>query len=503
MASSQLPLRVLHVTAELYPWVKSGGLGDVAAALPSALTALGVDARLLLPGFRGFLDAFPGITDAARLHTPFAAERVRVGLARVPGSELLAYLVDQPGFYDRPGNPYAGPDGHDWPDNHRRFGLFGWIAAELARGADPGWSPDILHLHDWHGGLAPAYLAARPPAGDHLPTVFTIHNLAYQGLFPAALFPELALPPEFFSIDGVEFNGVVSFIKAGLFYADRLTTVSPTYAREIQTPGFGCGLDGLLRTRSGALTGILNGVDPRVWDPGHDPVLPRSYGVEDAASGKPIAKAALQRRLGLADRQDAPLFGVVSRLTPQKGLDLLLACLPEIVADGSRLAILGSGDSDLEHGFSMAAAAHNGEIAVEIGYDEALSHLIIAGADIVLVPSRFEPCGLTQLYALRYGTLPLVRRVGGLADTVVDATAVSLADGSADGFAFDGDGPAALMSAVRRAKVLFRERAIWLRMVLRAMTRDFSWATAARRYVAVYRELRPGLVPSARADPSH
>jgi starch synthase len=224
--------------------------------------------------------------------------------------------------------------------------------------------------------------------------------------------------------------------------------------------------------------------------------LPRSYGAEDAASGKPIAKAALQRRLGLGDRHDAPLFGVVSRLTPQKGLDLLLACLPEIVADGSRLAILGSGDSDLEHGFSMAAAAHNEQIAVEIGYDEALSHLIIAGADIVLVPSRFEPCGLTQLYALRYGTLPLVRRVGGLADTVVDATAVSLADRSADGFAFDGDSPPALMAAVRRANTLFRERAVWLRMMRRAMTRDFSWAAAARRYVAVYRELRPDLVPA-------
>jgi starch synthase len=308
----------------------------------------------------------------------------------------------------------------------------------------------------------------------------------------------LALPPGFFSIDGVEFNGLVSFIKGGLFYADRLTTVSPTYAREIQTPDFGCGLDGLLRTRSEALTGILNGVDPRVWDPRHDPALPRSYGVEDAASGKPIAKAALQRRLGLDDRQDALLFGVVSRLTPQKGLDLLLACLPEIVADGSRLALLGSGDSDLEHGFSAAAAAHNGTVAVEIGYDEALSHLIIAGADGVLVPSRFEPCGLTQLYALRYGTLPLVRRVGGLADTVVDATAISLADGTADGFAFDGDSPPALMAAVRRAGTLFRERPIWQRMVRRAMTRDFSWAAAARRYIAVYRELRPDLVPARR-----
>src|SRR6202047_4042778 len=342
-------MRVLHSAAELFPWVKTGGLGNVIAALPPALAALDVEVRLVLPGFTAFLDALP-LTEIARLRTPFADERVRIALAELPDKGVRAYLVDPPAFYDRLGSPYAGPDGRDWPDNHRRFGLFGWIAAELARGADPGWSPDILHLHDWHGGLAPAYLAARPPAGDYVPTVFTIHNLAYQGLFPAALFPELALPPGVFSIDGVEFDGVVSFIKAGLFYADRLTTVSPTYAREIQTPWFGCGLDGLLRTRSDALSGIRNGVAPRVWDPRHDLILPRSYGVEDAASGKPIGKAALQQRLGLADRRDAPLFGVVSRLTPQKGLDLLLACLPEIVADGSRLAILGSGDSDVEHG---------------------------------------------------------------------------------------------------------------------------------------------------------
>src|SRR5271165_3618458 len=492
-------MRVLYITAELYPWVKSGGLGDVAAALPPALIAQGIDVRLLLPGFRGFLDAFPGITDVARLPTPFAAERVRVALARLPGTQSLAYLVDHPAFYDRPGNPYASPDGSDWPDNHRRFGLFGWVAAELARGADPSWRPDILHAHDWHAGLAPAYLTARPPAEEHIPTVFTVHNLAYRGPFPAGIFPELALPPEFFSIDGVEFFGLVSFIKAGLFYSDRLTTVSPTYAREIQTPAFGWGLDGLLRARAGILTGILNGVDTRVWDPRHDAILPRPYGEGSATAGKQAAKAALQRRLGLQPIERAPLFGAVSRLTPQKGLDLVLAGLPDLVADGRQFALLGSGDGDLEHAFAAAAEQYRGRIGVAIGYDESLAHLIYAGSDLILVPSRFEPCGLTQLYALRYGALPLVRRVGGLADTVVDATAVSLADDSATGFAFDGDTPPALMSAIQRAGALFREPAIWLRMMRRAMTRDFSWAAAARRYVAVYRELRPDLVPSASA----
>ena len=483
-------MRVLYAAAELYPWVKSGGLGDVSAALPPALTALGVDTRLLLPGFRGFLDAFHGITDVARLHTPFASERVRVGLARVPGTQRLAYVVDQPAFYDRPGNPYAGPDGRDWPDNHRRFGLFGWAAVELARGADPDWQPEILHLHDWHGALAPAYLTASLPASGRIPSVFTIHNLAYQGLFPAAIFPELALPPAFFSIGGVEFHGLVSFMKAGLVYSDRLTTVSPAYAREIQTPDFGCGLDGLLHSRADVLTGILNGVDPQIWDPRHDAFLPLAYGIEDAPAGKAAAKAALRQRLRLDEREDALLCGVVSRLTPQKGLDLLLACLPDVIAGDNQLAILGSGDSDLEQGFVIGARAHKGRAAVELGYDEPLSHLIVGGSDVLLMPSRFEPCGLTQLYALRYGTLPLVRRVGGLADTVVDATSISLAEDSATGFAFDDDTPEALMSAIGRATTLFREPEIWLRMIRRAMTQDFSWEAAARRYIALYDELK-------------
>jgi starch synthase len=483
-------IRVLHAAAELFPWVRTGGLGDVIAALPPALVACGVDARLVLPGFAGFVDALE-LGQSLRLRTPFAAERVRVARALLPGSGVEAYIVDHPSFYDRPGNPYAAPDGGDWPDNHRRFALLGWVAAALAQGADPTWRPNLLHCHDWHAGLAPAYLRA---SAVPLPSVFTIHNLAYQGFFPAELFADLALPANFFAIDGVEFYGGLSFLKAGLFYADRLTTVSPTYAREIQTPDFGWGLDGLLRARADVLSGILNGVDPKVWSPDNDPLLPRGYNVGDAAAGKAAAKAALERRFGWVPRDGRmapPLFGVVTRLTAQKGFDLLLAILPELIRLGGRLVLLGSGDGALEAGFAAAAQTYRDRVGVVLGYDEALSHLILAGSDSVIMPSRFEPCGLTQLYALRYGALPLVRRTGGLADTVVDANAATLADGSATGFAFEAETSAGLLAAIQRAVALYRDQASWRRMMRQAMTRDFSWEAAAREYVALYRELAP------------
>jgi starch synthase len=480
-------MRVLHVAAELFPWVKTGGLGDVIAALPPALAAAGIDTRLVLPGFTAFLDALES-TEIARLRTPFAVERLRIALARLPGSAVSAYLIDHPAFYDRPGGPYADADGRDWPDNHRRFALLGWGAAALAQGRDPDWRPDILHGHDWHAGLAPAYLRAD---GSPVPCVFTVHNLAYQGFFSAGFFSDVHLPPGFFSIDGVEFYGGLSFLKTGLFYADRLTTVSPTYAREIQTAAFGMGLDGLLRTRSNRLTGILNGVDPRIWSPEKDALLPRCYGVDDAATGKAAAKAVLAGRYGLTEEGTGPLFGAVTRLTPQKGLDLLLAALPGLVRLGGRLVLLGSGDGDLEAGFVAAAQAYPGQVGITLGYDEALSHLIIAGSDAVLVPSRFEPCGLTQLYALRYGALPVVRRTGGLADTVVDANAVTLAERTASGFAFDAETPDALLGAIQRATELYGDPAGWQQVVRQAMSRDFSWDAAAQSYAALYRELAP------------
>ncbi|MGD9617778.1 MAG: glycogen synthase GlgA [Alphaproteobacteria bacterium] len=479
-------MRVLHVAAELYPWVKTGGLGDVMAALPPALSALGTDVRVVLPGFTEFLDAL-ALTEIVRLRTPFAVERVRIALARLPNSAVAAYLVDHPAFYDRPGTPYQAPDGSDWPDNHRRFALLGWAAAALAQGADPAWRPDLLHCHDWHAGLAPAYLRAQ---GTAVPSVFTVHNLAYQGFFPAAFFADLALPLDFFAVDGVEFYGGMAFVKAGLFYADRLTTVSPTYAREIQTPAFGWGLDGLLLTRADDLTGILNGVDPDVWSPENDAFLPVPYSAdEDDLADKAEAKEALARRFGLDLEEGGPLFGAVTRLTPQKGLDLLLAALPGLIGAGSRLVLLGSGDTALEAGFRAAERSYRGKVGIEIGYNEALSHLIIGGSDSILVPSRFEPCGLTQLYALRYGSPPVVRRTGGLSDTVVDVTEATLRDGTATGFAFDDETPDALLDAARRAIAFYGDRAAWRRLTQRGMTRDFSWTESARQYRALYREL--------------
>jgi starch synthase len=483
-------MRVLHVASELFPLVKTGGLGDVAAALPSALRALGIDARLVLPGLPAILAGLEHQRMIARLGPAFGAKAVIVRYGRVPKSGVPAYAIDAPELYDRPGNPYLGPDGRDWPDNHRRFALLSQVAARFADGAiDPSFRPDIAHGHDWHAGLMPAYLAAR--GGFRPASVMTIHNLAFQGLFAAATFAELHLPESFFAPEGVEFWGRVSFLKAGLFFADRLTTVSPTYAREIQTATDGFGLDVLLRARAGSLVGILNGVDRQAWDPAHDPMLARPYDADDIAA-KATAKLALQSELGLAIEPRAPLIGMVSRLTAQKGIDLAVGALPHLFERGGQVALLGSGESAIEEALRDLAARFKGRLALILGYDEDLAHRIVGGADMMLVPSRFEPCGLTQLHALRYGAVPIVRRVGGLADTVVDADAANLADGSATGIVFDEASIAALTAALDRALALHGDEAAWSRLMRRGMTSDFGWEASAAVYARLYRELRPG-----------
>jgi starch synthase len=482
-------MRILQVGAEMYPLLKTGGLGDVTGALPGALATAGADVRILLPGFRAVRD---GVEDLRPLAEWVAPWRTRAQVLHGTWQGRTVYVIDAPALYDRSGGPYVDEHGALHADNHRRFALLGQVAAALdgAR-LDPHWQPQIVHAHDWHAALAPAYLRHAPrvlAARTRAASVFTVHNMAFQGVFPATVFADLGLPPSAFHIDGVEFHGYVSFMKAGLQYADRITTVSPTYAREIQTPEQGCGLDGLLRKRRHVLSGILNGVDGAVWNPATDAAIEQRYDARHLWR-KAANKASLQRQLGLTVRADALLFGVVSRLTEQKGLQLLVAVLPELVRRGGQLALLGSGDAELEAVFRAAAHAHPDSVAVRIGYDEALAHRIFAGTDVTLVPSRFEPCGLTQMYGLAYGSLPLVHRVGGLADTVVDATLENLHDGSASGFVFDRFDGAAFGAAVWRAFALHARPRDWRRVQRRAMQQVFDWNTAAAHYMALYESL--------------
>lgn len=479
--------KILHAAAEVFPLVKTGGLADVLGALPQALIAQGADVRLVLPGYAQVADAVLHQKTIASLGPLFGAARIDVRLGQMPYSRVPVYVIDAPYLYRRSGGPYQARDGNEWSDNLNRFALLGWVAAHLTAGElDPAWTPDVLHVHDWHAAMACAYVAAHPPT--HAATVFTVHNLAYQGLFPARDFHLLGLPSWLMDSRGLEFHGQLSFMKAGLKFADRITTVSPTYAKEIALTEFGFGLEGVIQGRARDVSGILNGVDTAIWNPERDPALIERYGRDDLAN-KGRCKEALQRELGLVPQADAPVFGVVSRLTSQKGLDLVLSALPSLLAAGGQLALQGNGDPMLESAFVATAASHPGRVAVRIGYDESLAHRLIAGVDAVLVPSRFEPCGLTQMYALRYGTLPVVRRVGGLADTVIDARESTLADGSATGFVFDQATHAELEAAIARAVALYRERAAWTRVMRHAMTQDFSWEGAAMQYLARYAEV--------------
>ncbi|MBL8349239.1 MAG: glycogen synthase GlgA [Burkholderiaceae bacterium] len=479
-----MAMKVLQVAAEVYPLVKTGGLADVVAALPPALAEAGADVRLLLPGLPAILDAVQSARTVIDIGACFGALRVRLLLGRMPGSQLPVYLVDAPHLYRRGGSPYQASDGTEWPDNLQRFALLGWVAAHLAADdADPAWVPEVVHAHDWHAALACAYMA------DHLPTpaasVFTVHNLAFQGLFPHHDWSLLGLSSRFMSPAALEFHGQLSFMKAGLIFADKVTTVSPTYAREIAGHEFGCGLDGVIRGRGADVTGILNGIDDAVWSPADDAAIAMRYDA-DRLAGKRACRLALQSALGLAPDDQALILTVVSRLTSQKGLDLVLAALPALVREGVQFAIQGTGETVLETAFRMAELAHPGRVAVHIGYDENRAHRLVAGADVIAVPSRFEPCGLTQMYGLRYGTLPVVRRVGGLADTVVDADGHGSA-GRQTGFVFDIATPAAFEAAVRRAAALRRDADAWEAVMRRGMSQDLSWAGAARDYLALYR----------------
>jgi starch synthase len=474
-------MKVLSVASECAPLVKTGGLADVVGALPSVLAPERVHMRVLLPGYPQVMDRVERHGAAMEEPSLFGG-RGEVVYASAPGLPDLLVL-DAPHLFNRAGSIYLGPDGHDWPDNPERFAALCWVAARIAEEGVGGWVPDILHCHDWQGGLVPEYLRARQ--GPHRKgSVLTVHNMAFHGLAPAARMSTLRLDPARFTPDGFEFYGQISALKAGLVGADRLTTVSPTYASELLRPEFGMGLEGVMQARRDDLVGILNGIDEGVWDPSTDPDV-QGY---DTPEGKAANTAALRREFGLPDAP-GPLCVVVSRLTEQKGLDLLIDALPTLLARGGQLAVLGSGERWMEDALRRAAEA--GGVAVRIGYDEALSHRMIAGGDAILVPSRFEPCGLTQLYGLRYGTIPVVALTGGLADTVIHASPAALAAGVATGLQFHPVTADALRGALAHLCDLHADRATWEVMVSNAMRQPVGWASSARAYARLYQDVAP------------
>jgi len=473
-------MKVLSAASELYPLVKTGGLADVTGALPAALSEQGVAVTTIIPGY-------PAVMAALEQPAPFHAYKDLFGgpaqLLRGTASGLDIIAIDAPHLFDRPGNPYLGKDGLDWPDNAQRFAALGKAAADAAGGINRRYRADILHCHDWQAALGPVY--ARFLGGPK--SVMTVHNIAFQGQFPATVFALLGLPPEAFAIDGVEYYGNVGYLKGGLATADAITTVSPNYAQEICTPEYGMGLDGLLRARRHALRGIVNGIDTDVWDPAKDTLIAASYGAKTLK--KRVAnKRALEARFKL-EPGDGLLHGVVSRLTWQKGMDIFAASLDALVATGARLALLGTGETAVENAIFEASMRHPGRIGVIIGYDEQLSHLMQAGADTILVPSRFEPCGLTQLYGLRYGCVPVVARTGGLNDTVIDANDAAMQAGVATGFQFAPVDEATLEHALARAAECYSDQKLWRGLQKRGMEQDVSWTRSAAAYAQLYHHL--------------
>ena len=463
--------------------IKTGGLGDVSGALPTALRAIGLDVRVLVPGYTQVMSQLVQHEVVATLDgllSGFPPSRL---LSSVMPNGVPVYVLDCPSFYLRKGGPYQDPGGHDWVDNALRFGLLSKTAAVLGSAETPlRWQPDLVHCNDWQTGLTPAYLHYGQNA---VPSVISIHNLAFQGIFPKSTLEQLNLPSTCFSINGVEYYGNMSFLKAGLFYAEHIITVSPNYAKEIQLQALGFGMQGLLTTRRDDLTGILNGIDMNEWDPATDKNLAMTYSKGHMA-GKAANKEALQSRLGLELEPDVPLLGVVSRFTQQKGLDILLEIAPLLTRLPVQLAMLGSGDAQMQKSALDLSHRFSGKIGTMIGFDEGLSHQIEAGADMFVMPSRFEPCGLNQMYSQRYGTPPIVHATGGLADSVVDCTATTLKKGTASGFVFSGMTAENLFDAIQRAVDVYQNKNKWNVLCDICMSKDFSWTNSAEEYRKVY-----------------
>jgi starch synthase len=488
-------MKVLHVASECAPFVKTGGLADVVGAVPKALGKLGVSVRVLLPAYPA-LCAQVNQAKPVWHDTDLFGGKARLLSVTADGIDLL--LLDAPHLYERPGSIYLDASGQDWHDNHTRFGALCHIAAQIGVTGIEGWKPDIVHAHDWQAGLVPVLLKQRQ--AETPKSVISIHNIAFQGLFDASTRHVLGIDDRMFTSETVEYWGKVGFLKGGIALADRVTTVSHTYARELMTAEFGMGLEGLMQSRRDDLSGILNGIDLDVWNPATDPELKRNY-TSRSLNRKAVNRAEIERRFGLNAVPSAPLFCVISRLTTQKGLDVLRDALPHLVANGAQLALLGSGDRDLEAGFQQAARDHAGSVGVVIGYDEKLSHLLQGGSDAILVPSRFEPCGLTQLYGLRYGTLPVVAETGGLADTVVDATTASLKSKQATGFTFSPVNVEHLQQVISRVCHAFAQPDIWRAMQRAAMRYPVGWEKSAAAYLQLYRELVADTLPATGEGP--
>ena len=487
-------MKILFAASEAYPLIKTGGLGDVIYSLPRALQKMGVDVRVILPAYRKILKHKPELKIIGWLDVQGAGRThpVRILESRDERLGVPLWLIDVAELFDRPGNPYTHPDGYDWPDNAERFTVFSRAVAQLANG-EPGlgWRPDIVHTHDWQTGLVSAFLYHQPKSPASL---FTIHNLSYAGIFSHAEYTALGLPDAWWSSEGLEFHGNFSMLKAGLLYADHVNTVSPTYAKEILSAEFSNGFEGVLKSIQHKLSGILNGIDQEIWNPRTDPELATNYSEKwHTFKGKRDNKAALLNEMGIGATEkklQAPLLGLVSRLVEQKGIDLILDIIPQLLqTTDANLIILGAGQDYFERVLTMLAKQNPQRIAFHAGYSEPLAHRIEAGADLFLMPSRFEPCGLNQLYSLRYGTPPVVHKTGGLADTVIDASEENIRNKSATGFVFETPTADALFNTLQRAFKVYRNQPVWRQIIHTAMRQDFSWTHSAAEYARLYEKI--------------
>ena len=491
--------KILFVSSELHPFVKTGGLGDVSNSLPKALKALYQDIRVLIPAYSVAVSKIEKIKHVADIQLPYYGFPGQLGSAygtpasvsiietRLPGSHVKVWMIDSE-LYNRPGSPYVDNNSQEWPDNAVRFALLNYVAVEIAMGrTELNWQPDIVHGNDWQTGLISALLEHehRSYGVTRPATVFTIHNMAHMGIYSRHKFDSLHLPIALWNHHELEFHDNFSFIKGGLVFSDRVNTVSPSYAQEIQTEAFGYGLSGLLAHRHERLSGILNGIDMKEWDPASDDKIKKNYSIKNL-DDKQANKLALQKHFSLPQKKKVLLLGMVARLVYQKGVDLLLEHMAEILKLPVQIAILGSGDLELESRLKQWTLKHPDQIQLQLGYDESLSHLIEAGADAFLMPSRFEPCGLNQLYSLRYGTIPIVRDTGGLSDTVIHASEANLNNKSATGVVFDETRSDTLFDAVSLTNTLFQDKKLWKRLMINGMQQEFSWKESARQYMQLY-----------------